>query len=221
VHEEQPTLVVSAQIEAGAPAAVLAGLSARAALLVLGAPRAAGATTGPLLRDASCPLLLVPTREASGPPPQRRRLVVAAVRADGSAPAVLQAAITEANRSGGHVRLVHRYAPRPTGLGQDSARLFCSRLVRDIARGRRGVTSVVSGEALETMVARHAREADLFVVAGGTPRRPGADAQLTQVVLDAAHGPVLVVPPAVVQRMAGTTLPQQARGGAPASVGRF
>jgi hypothetical protein len=219
VHEEQPTLVVSAQVEAGGAADVLGGLSARAALLVLGSAGLPGPTARPLLDRAACPLMLVPVDSAPAAPPQRRRLVVAAVRADGSAAAVLQAAITEANRAGGRVRLVHRYAPRPTGLGQDPARLFCSRLVRDVARGRRGVTSVVTGEDLSTMVARHAAEADLLVVAGGAPRRPGPDADLPRAVLEAAAGPVLVVPPAVVVRLAGTTLPQP-RAGLPVPAGR-
>jgi hypothetical protein len=81
------------------------------------------------------------------------------------------------------------------------------------------VRSVVTGEDLSTLVARHAAEADLLVVAGGAPRRPGADADLPRVVLEAAGGPVLVVPPAVVVRMAGTTMPQP-RGGVPVPAGR-
>jgi nucleotide-binding universal stress UspA family protein len=224
MRRRHPGLVVTAHRVGTDPAQGLRELSERAVLLVLGARGrsgehgfALGSVSRAMLRLAACPVLVVPesaAQDASARP--RRPLVVAGVDADQVAPAVLRAAVEEAARSNGRVRLLHAYSDRPAGSGLQRARAFCRDLVREVTPGGAGVTSVVTPEAPEVALVRHAAGADVLVV--GT-RGPAALAGLiaesvSRAVMDAMPCAVLVVTP----RSAGRLLPRQ---GPPPGVARL
>jgi nucleotide-binding universal stress UspA family protein len=222
VRRHHTGLAVTAHRVPEDPANGLRDLSERAVLLVVGA-RGRGGQVGfgmgtvsrAMLRMAACPVLVVPQTAgpADGARP-RRPLVVAGVDADGLAPAVLRAAVEEAGRGGGRVRLLHAYAERPAGTGLQRARAFCRDLVRDVVPGGAGVTSVVTPEPPSVALVRHAAGADVVVV--GT-RGPGALAGLavesvSRAVLEAMPCAVLVVTPRAVTRLLP---PQRSQPGIP------
>ena len=223
-RRRRPGLTVTAHRATGDAAASLRDLSERAVLLVVGArgrgsesPPPVGLLGAPVQRTvtslgsvsrtslhlASCPVLVVPetVRAAAG---DRQALVVAGVDNDGTGPAVLRAALEEALRREGRVRLLHAYADRPPGAGLQRARAFSRELVRDVAPTGAAVTAVVTPEPPGVALSRHAADADVLVVgARGSSTLTGLLADsVSRAVIEALPCTVLVVTPRSARRLA-------------------
>lgn len=206
VRRRRPGLMVTAHRATGDAAAGLRDVAERAVVLVVGSRGVGsegvyGATVVPVrrpgptvpglggvardvLRVAGVPVLVVPETDrpaASHRPP----LVVAAVDHDESAGAVLHAALEEAARREGRVRLLHSYAERPTGAALHRARAFSRDLVREVAPGGAAITAVVTPEPTAVALARHAVDADLLAV--------GVRGPMSRAVTDAVPCNLLVM----------------------------
>lgn len=206
VRRRRPGLMVTAHRAAGDPAAGLRDVAERAVVLVVGsrgvgsegadgatvvpvrrpdpAPPGLGGVARDVLRLAGVPVLVVPETARAGAV-HRPPLVVAGIDHDVSACAVLRAALEEAARREGRVRLLHAYAERPSGAGLPRARSFSRDLVREVAPGGAAITAVVTPEPPEIALARHALDADMLVV--------GMRGTMSDAVTDAVPCHVLVM----------------------------
>lgn len=211
-RRQRPGLTVTAHRSGGDPVDGLRELSERAVLLVVGAHgHGCGTDDGPgvglgsvsraVLRLAASPVLVVPAtaRTASS---GRQPLVVAGVDHDPAASAVLRAAVDEALRCDGRVRLLHAYSDRPSGAGLARARSFSRDLVRELAAGA-GITAVVTPEPPGVALVRHAADADVLVVSErGSALLAGEWPQsVSRAVMESLPCVVLVVTPRAAVRL--------------------
>lgn len=206
-----PRRKVTTVAPVGAPAQVLARLSGRAELLVLGARGtgghrlwAAGAVGRPLLRTATCPVLVAGRGRTRREERGSRLVVVAAGESDARTGVAVDVGLAQAVRRGADLLLVQPYAVR---AGEDGA----AALRR--ARGRSSaalapwgvpaarlpgvvLTTVHTTEPPGPALVHHARAAELVVVgAGPPPADPGY-----AVLLDSLPCGVVVVPPGLGDR---------------------
>ncbi|MFC5997460.1 universal stress protein [Quadrisphaera sp. GCM10027208] len=222
VRRRRPELVVTAHRVRGdptvSPAGALCELAERAVLLVVAArgrgrqtapgilgstsPQGLGTVSRALLGRAACPVLLVGTRQLPVPA-QRRALVVAAVDDGAAGAAVLRAALDESYRRGARVRLLHAY-DGTRGDGPARARGLVRETTRAAGADAVGLATVVTPEGPAVALGRHAGDADLLVVAGGSaPRRPVVRswATLAGSAVGGLPCDVLVVTPAAAVRL--------------------
>lgn len=160
-----------------------------AELLVVGAD-AGRSVARDLLRDAPCPVVVVPPRWT---PPDAVRTVACAF--DGRHPSrkALDAATSVARRLGAALQLVGVAVPSPDGL----SRHFVRDALRDGLNmsGGHGVTMLVEGDpAVE--IARACEEVDLVVIGshGYGPVREALFGSVSRDLISRSPCPVMVVP---------------------------
>jgi nucleotide-binding universal stress UspA family protein len=181
----------------------LSGRLSRCRLLVLGdhgtlGVRAflLGSTSFDLVRTVGCPVLVVPDTRAE---PATTGNVLVGVGTATDDVAVLRVAGQEADRRQAALVVVHSYAR--AGTGPDAARAGAEHLDRllDLAglSPDLAVTAVLTADPAEQALLDHGQRADLIVVGtrGSFALARLANDSVSRHVLDAAAGPVLVVPP--------------------------